>query len=168
MNLLAEQKQPEAEPQCLAVVRLRGTINVRRDVKETLKMLNLSRPNHATIIPATPTYLGMLKTAKDHVTWGEVSAETLAELLRRRGETVGGEKLTEKDLKESGYSSLKRVAEALYSSKVKLKNVRGVRPVFRLHPPSGGFRRTLKRGFSERGELGYRREKINDLLKKMM
>lgn len=167
MNLLAE-KRPEVEPQCLAVVRLRGTINVRRDVKETLKMLNITRPNHATIIPATPTYLGMLKTAKDHVTWGEISAETLTELLRKRGEAIGGEKLTEKQLKEGGYSSLKGVAEALHSSKAKLKNLRGVRPIFRLHPPSGGFRRTLKRGFSECGELGYRGEKINDLLKKMM
>ena len=168
MNLLAEQKRPEAEPRCLAVVRLRGTVNVRRDVKETLKMINLTRPNHVTIIPATPAYLGMLNTAKDHVTWGEISEETLTELLLKRGETVGGEKLTEEHLKKCEYGSFKGFAEALHSSKVKLKNLRGIRPVFRLHPPSGGFRRTLKRGFSERGELGYRGEKINDLLKKMM
>jgi large subunit ribosomal protein L30 len=168
VTLLAEQKRPDVHPQCLAVVRIRGSINVRSDVKETLKMLNITRPNHATIIPVAPTYLGMLKTAKDHITWGEISVETIAQLLRRRGETVGGEKFTEEHLKKSSYKTINGLAEALHSSKVKLKDLSYVRPVFRLHPPSGGFRRTIKRSFSENGELGYRGDKINDLLNKMM
>ena len=42
----------------LVVVRIRGTINVREDMKDTLRMLRLNKGNNATIIPPTPQYLG--------------------------------------------------------------------------------------------------------------
>jgi len=153
---------------CLAVVRLRGTINVRKDVKDTLKLLRLNRVNHATLIPSTPQYLGMLQKAKDYITWGEVSKETILKLLRKRGEIVGGKKLTDHYIQEKGYKNLEEIAEKIYSLEVKLKDLNGIKPVFRLHPPSGGFKKSLKRAFQEGGELGYRGEKINKLLEKMM
>jgi len=152
----------------LAVVRIRGTVNVRRDVKDTLAMLRLHKPNHATLIPATPTYLGMLQKAKDYITWGEVSKETIVKLLRFRGRLVGGEKLTEESLKKLGFKDFSELAEALYSCRVKLKDVPRLKPVFRLHPPSGGFKRPVKKAFSEGGELGYRGEEINRLIEKMI
>ena len=41
--------------------------------------------------------------------------------------------------------------------------------VFALSPPRGGFeRKGIKASFSDKGALGYRADKINDLLKKMM
>lgn len=41
--------------------------------------------------------------------------------------------------------------------------------LFTLNPPIGGFeRKGIKTAFSEKGALGYRAEKIDDLLKKMM
>jgi large subunit ribosomal protein L30 len=40
---------------------------------------------------------------------------------------------------------------------------------FHLNPPRGGFeRRGIKNPFSDKGALGYRKEKINILLKKMI
>jgi large subunit ribosomal protein L30 len=40
---------------------------------------------------------------------------------------------------------------------------------FRLHPPRGGFeRKGIKKSFVEGGALGYRANKINDLIKKML
>jgi len=149
-------------------VRIRGTVNVRRDVKDTLAMLRLHKPNHATLIPATPTYLGMLQKAKDYITWGEVSKETLAKLLQRRGRLTGGKPLTEEYLKKLGFSGFEALAEALHSGKLTLKQVPGLKPVFRLHPPSKGFRGSTKRHVAEGGELGYRGEKINELLERMM
>ncbi|MBR9680336.1 MAG: hypothetical protein GOU98_00755 [Candidatus Altiarchaeota archaeon] len=38
---------------------------------------------------------------------------------------------------------------------------------FRLHPPRGGFKKTIKRPKPD-GELGYRGEKINELILKML
>jgi large subunit ribosomal protein L30 len=157
------------QPKCLAVIRLRGCINVRREVKDTLLMLHLPRANHATLIPSTQTYRGMLQTVKDYVTWGEVSKETLVELLKKRGEVVGGKKLSDNFLKQKlKYSSIEEIAEALYSGTIKLTEIKGVKPVFRLHPPSKGFKKSLKRSAVEGGEMGYRGDKINDLIKKMI
>jgi large subunit ribosomal protein L30 len=155
------------ENRCLIVVRLRGSVNLRRDVKDTLRMLHLNRVNHATVIPSTPEYLGMLQKVKDHTTWGEASKETLNYLLEKRGEVEGGIRLTDKYLKDKNYGSIKDVAEALHELKLKLKDLKGIRPTFRLHPPSKGYKKTLKRSFTDGGETGYRGEKINELVKRM-
>lgn len=152
---------------CLAVIRIRGTINIRREVKDTLKFLHLSRPNHATLIPSTKPYLGMLQLVKDCVTWGEISEETLRYLIEKRGESFGGKKITEMTLKEGNFESLGQLTEDLHSTKVSLSKVGFLKPVFRLHPPSGGFKKQLKRSFVDGGESGYRGEKINNLIKKM-
>ncbi|RLI26767.1 MAG: 50S ribosomal protein L30 [Candidatus Hecatellales archaeon] len=160
--------QGESKHACLAVVRLRGTVNVRSEVADTLAMLRLHKPNHATIIPATPTYLGMLQKAKDYLTWGEVSEETLARLLERRGRLQGNKPLTLEYLKRLGFESFLSAAKALTSGKLTLKSFPGLKPVFRLHPPSKGFKKTVKKAYQEGGELGYRGEKINELLERMM
>ncbi len=54
-----------------------------------------------------------------------------------------------------------------------LKELNEKRPTenkfYSMHPPKGGFeRKGIKKSFSEKGALGYRGEKINDLIKKMM
>jgi len=154
---------------CVIVVRVAGRAGIRIDVKDTLKLLHLTRANHATILPSTPSYLGMLQKVKDYVTWGEGTPETVSLLLRHRGEFSGGTKLTEKELAErSNYTSVDDLAEALCSGTVHLKDVRGLKPVFRLHPPRGGFKGSRKRAFTAGGELGYRGEAITDLLSSMM
>ncbi|MEM3736765.1 MAG: 50S ribosomal protein L30 [Candidatus Bathyarchaeia archaeon] len=153
---------------CLAVVRLRGTVNVRKDVDDTLSMLHLNRPHHATLVPSTAPYLGMLQLVKDHVTWGEISKDVLSMLLAEKCELSGGRKLRVEDLKRYGFKSVDELAHALHELKIKLTDLRDVKPVFRLRPPSGGFKRSLKRGVGECGELGYRGEKINDLIRRML
>ncbi|MHC1586779.1 MAG: 50S ribosomal protein L30 [Candidatus Hecatellaceae archaeon] len=158
----------KAEARCLAVVRIRGTVNVRGDVKDTLAMLRLHKANHATVIPATPTYLGMLQKAKDYLTWGEISEATLARLLQRRGRLEGNKPLTEEYLRKMGFKGFEELAKAICSGKLTLKQIPGLKPVFRLHPPSKGFKHSVKRHVAEGGELGYRGEKINELLERMM
>jgi len=153
---------------CLAVVRIRGTVNVRKDVEDTLRMLNLQRNCHATLIDDRPSFLGMLRKAQSVLTWGEISKETITLLLRKRGRTIGNKKITDEYVKKIGYDSLEELAEAIYNLKVKLKDLPGVKPVFRLHPPKKGFKGTVKKSFSAGGELGYRGEAINDLIRKMI
>jgi len=162
------RRKKRPKPPCLAVVRVRGTVNVRGDVKDTLTMLRLHKPNHATLIPATPTYLGMLQKAKDHISWGEISEKTLAKLLQHRGRLKGNRPLTREYLRKLGFRSFLSAAKALRSGKLTLKGFPNLKPVFRLHPPSGGFKKPVKRAFAEGGELGYRGEKINELLERMM
>jgi len=158
----------EKGQKCLAVVRIRGTVNVRKEVEDTLRMLNLQRNCHATLIDDRPSFLGMLRKAQSFITWGEASKETIALLLKKRGRIVGNKKLTDEYAKKIGYDSLDALAEAIYNLKVGLKDLPGVKPVFRLHPPRKGFRGTVKKSYSAGGEAGYRGEAINDLIRRMV
>lgn len=153
----------------LAVIRLRGSVNVRNKINDTLKMLRLHHVNHAAIINNSPSYLGMLQKAKDYITWGEINAETLSLLLSKRGRLMGNKRLSDQHIKENlKFKTIDEFAKAVYEKQAKLSDLPDLKPVFRLHPPKGGFYRTIKRAFQASGELGYRGEKINALLKKMI
>lgn len=152
----------------LAVVRVRGDIGTRQDVRDTLRMLGLTRVNHCILIDDSPTYKGMLQKAKDVITWGEVSKDTLDALLRKRGRLVGDKKLSDEYVKSSTqFPSIGEFAEAIHSGKVELSAMLELKKVFRLRPPRKGYEAT-KRPFRDMGSLGYRGEKINDLLARMI
>jgi large subunit ribosomal protein L30 len=153
---------------CIAAVRVRGIISAPLQVRETLKMLNLKRNNYAVLIDSRPSFLGMLKTAQSFVTWGEISKETLMALLKERGRLVGNKKLTDDYAKKLGYASLEELAEAIYNCKVEYWKLPNIQPYFRLHPPTKGFKGKIKKGYRMGGELGYRGEKINELLERMV
>ncbi len=158
-----------AESKCVIAVRIAGRAGVREAIADTLKLLHLTRMNHATILSSSPSQLGMLQKVKDYVTWGKGTPETVSLLLLSRGELTGGIKLTEKELADrSAFKSIDNFAEALCAGTANLKNVQGLKPVFRLHPPRGGFRKSRKRPFAVGGELGHRGEAITDLLSSMM
>ncbi|MCK4320004.1 50S ribosomal protein L30 [Candidatus Bathyarchaeota archaeon] len=152
---------------CLAVIRVRGLSGVFREIDETLRMLHLTRNCHATLIDDRASYLGMLRKAKDYLVWGEVSREGVALLLRKRGKLVGNKKLTEKYVQGIGYESIDDLAEAIYELKVEYSSLRGVKPLFRLHPPKKGFKGKVKKSYAAGGVTGYRGEVINDLIKRM-
>ncbi|MEM2688953.1 MAG: 50S ribosomal protein L30, partial [Candidatus Bathyarchaeia archaeon] len=133
-----------------------------------LHMLNLKRNNYAVLIDNRPSFLGMLKTAQNFVTWGEVSKETVVELLKKRGRLIGNKKLTDEYAQRLGFKSLDELAEAIYACKVEYWKLPDIQPYFRLHPPTKGFRGKVKKGYGMGGELGYRGEKINGLLERML
>lgn len=153
---------------CLVVVRLRGSVGIPKEVERIFEFTHLPRKNHATVITNSPSFAGSLQRLKDYATWGEVSKDVLAQLIRKRGRLVGGERVTDEYVKEAlGYDSIDALAEAIRDSEVDFWKIEDVKPLFRLHPPKGGFRRRVKRPYPE-GELGYRATAIDDLLTKMM
>jgi large subunit ribosomal protein L30 len=148
------------------VVRVRGTVHARNDIVETLRLLHLTRPNHATVVPEADAFRGMLSKVQGYVTWGEAEPETVGLLLKERGETVAGARITSDvlgdELRAKDLPELTRtVAER------GLPPVAGLRPLFRLRAPKGGWRST-KRPFSLGGALGYRGRAINDLVRRMI
>jgi len=152
----------------LAVVRVRGDVGVRRGVLDALRLLGLTRVNHCVLTKDDPATLGMLRKVKDVVTWGEVSPEVLAELLRKRGRLTGDKKLSDEHvISSTGLSSIDEFAVTFHSGSIELKAIPGLKKVFRLHPPSKGYEAT-KLPFKMGGSLGYRGEKINDLIRRMM
>ena len=145
-----------------AIIRLRGKVTRSAQVADTLRMLRLTRQNHCVIVPETPSYRGMVRKVKDFITWGEVTPEVVAKLLLKRGG------LTDAVVKEnSRFKSVWDFSQALAKGDATVADVKGLRPVLRLHPPKGGFI-AIKRPFRDRGDLGYRGAEINGLLERMI
>lgn len=147
-----------------AIVRLRGEVNTRPEIRDTLDMLRISRINHCVVVKEDPHFRGMIQKVKDYVAWGKIDQETLAMLLERRGRLSGNRRLTEQFLKEKGFVTVKELAEAVNSGAVSLKEL-GVKPVFRLHPARKGLKSTKKTA-QQGGDLGFR-EDIADLIVRM-
>lgn len=152
---------------CILAIRIRGGVNATMRVEDTLKMLRLDRNMASTLLDDRPEYNGMLQHAKDYITWGEPTVETVRVLLEKRGKQVGDDPISEDTLKSLGYDSLDALASALCSGNVEFHKLEGVKPFFRLRPPKKGFKRTVKRPYRNRGELGPRGEAINELAKRM-
>ena len=152
----------------LAVVRIRGQPDRKPREEKTLELLRLHKAFHCVLVPDTPSVRGMLKVVEYVVTYGEVDKQTLALLIERRGRLKGGGRVGLEYLKALGHGSYEELAEALLEGRVKLSDLPDFKPVFRLRPPSGGFKGSIKKHYRERGELGYRGALINELLRRMM
>ena len=149
------------------IIRLRGTQNLNPKTKDTLKYMRLNRVNHAVVLPQNQTTLGMLQVAKDYVTWGEVDAKALAELIKSRGRLVGDKPLTEAHLaKTTPHKTFAALADAIIAGKFQYKDIPEVKPIFRLHPARKGLE-GIKRSVQNGGSLGYRGKEINELLGRM-
>lgn len=135
----------------LAVVRVRGTVHAKQQVRDTLHMLNLPAINNCTLIPQTDSYRGMLQKVKDYVTWGEISEPILEQLLAAKT-----------DLEDD---DLQQAVKQLMNGDIKLGDVAS--STLRLHPPVKGYE-GLKRSYPLGGALGYRGSDINQLLERML
>ena len=151
-----------------AAIRVRGTVNVKPDIKKTLQLLNLTRANHCVILEETPDVKGMLQVAKDYITWGELEKETLTKLINTRARLEGDKPLTDDYLKSStSYTTIVKLSDAIIDKKLKYREIPNVKPVFRLNPPKKGYE-GVKRPYKKKGALGYRGKDINKLIEKMI
>jgi len=157
-----------SEQKAYAIIRLRGRVNRNYNLEHTMKLLRLHKPNHCSIYPVNGPLEGMLKKAKDVVTWGEIDATTVEHLIRKRGELPGQSgPVTDAFIKaNSDYKTIKEFAEAVASGQAKISDIPDLQPVFRLNPPKKGFR-SLKYSVSQSGDLGYRGDRITALINRM-
>lgn len=153
----------------IAVVQVRGPIHLDKKRMDTLKMLKLVRKNSCVIVDNRPAYWGMLEKLKDYVTWGEADAETVKLLLRERGRIAGGKKLSEDYLKSKVKLDYDEFSKKFMADEISFRDVPGLKAFFRLKPPVKGFERGgIKSPYSLGGALGYRKENINLLIRRMV
>jgi len=151
-----------------ALVQLRGDVNMREDVHDTLGMLNVHDVNHCTLVPETDAYRGMITKVNDYVAYGEPSQETVETLLGTRGEPLDGEGDIDDEWvgDHTDYDDVESLAAALLEEETTLRE-QGLAPVLRLHPPRGGHD-GLKNPTAEGGQLGkHTTEEIDQLLRAM-
>ncbi|MDD4353305.1 MAG: uL30 family ribosomal protein [Candidatus Nanoarchaeia archaeon] len=140
------------------LIRIRGTVGLTKEVKDTFLMLRLIRSHWATLLPESPVYDGMIKKLKDFSIFGKISDKMLEELLEKRLKTKNNKPVT-KEL-------IKKVMDTLKSGKL-LKDVEEVHPILRLAPPVKGFKGGVKKTVKQGGVLG-KHESIDMIAKKMM
>ena len=151
-----------------ALVQLRGDVNMDGDIHDTLKMLNVHHVNHATLVPETDTYRGMVTKVNDYVAFGEPSQETLELVLETRAEPLEGDADVDDEWvdEHTDYDDVAGLAAALIAEETTLRE-QGLSPTLRLHPPRGGHD-GIKHPVKEGGELGrHDPAGIDDLLEAM-
>lgn len=152
----------------IAIIRISGKNDVKKEIKDTLNMLRLYNKNTCVILENTPSITGMIKKLKDYVTWGEIDENTLNILITKRAKIFGKRQIIPY-LKEKLNTDVDTFTKEFFQSKKKLKDIPGMKEFFRLNPPIKGFeRKGTKVQFSLGGALGYRKDKINDLIKRMV
>ncbi len=142
-------RREKLENKLLAAIRIRGRVNVRQSIAETLKRMNLNRVNNLTLIFGTKSNIGMLNKCESYITYGEINAETLKQLFEKK-------KIPIDDAKVQMLTGGKASAKAI-----------GIRMPISMKPPKRGYR-NIKKSYSIGGDLGYRGEEINTLIKRML
>lgn len=151
----------------LAVVRIGGNAQIKKELSDTLRILRLTRPNYCTLVENDSNHRGMLQKVKEIVTWGPVNLEVLEKLLREKGKFENDGSVSDETVKEfTQFDSVEEFAQAIYEGEVDLGDLEEFRNVFRLHPPKKGYRNT-DRAFLHGGATGDRGEEINELLPRM-
>lgn len=140
----------------IAIIRIRGGVGVKRDVEETLNRLRLRKKYSCIVIPnPREEQLGMIKKVRNFIAFGEINLDTFEKLIEKRGSPV--DKKNKIDF---------RVAAKEISAGKKYEEL-NLKPFFRLHPPRGGIE--SKKHFNVgKGVLGNHKEKINELLERML
>jgi large subunit ribosomal protein L30 len=138
----------------LLIVNLHGVINSKSGVRNALSELKTERKFTATVVTDDEQTKGMLRACKDYLAWAPAEKELLSSLLEKRGMVSESKRLDSGALKTLGFKNYDELAEKMLKEEIRLSAVKGLRPFFRLSPPKGGFKRTLRRQATDRGTLG--------------
>jgi len=138
----------------ILVIRISGQVGLNEEIKETLNRVKIRRKYSAVLMNPTKENLKLLKRIRNNVAYGNIKEETLKKLIKERSQPiVKGTKIdTAKIVEQLDKKSL---------------NELGLKPFFRLHPPRKGIESKKHFGVGK-GVLGDNKEKINDLVERML
>lgn len=157
------------EQKKIAIIRIKGKAGLKKTVKDTFLLLRLYKKNSCVVVPNTQSYVGMLTKIKDCSTWGEIDEQTFKLLLEKRGRLPGNKQLTNEYLQQKLKMNIDQFAKEFINFKKELKDIPGLKLFFKLTPPRQGFEdKGIKVQFSQGGVLGYRKDKINNIIQRML
>lgn len=137
----------------ITLIRITGQAGVRWDIDETFRRLNVHRKLACTLIDEKDTVaMGMVEKVRNDAAFGVVGDDLLKELIAKRGQTLDGKAISEKDV-EKTLADIK-------------KGEWKIKKFFRLHPPRGGFKKSTKLAYPK-GVLG-KNEALDKLLVRML
>jgi len=136
------------------VIRISGQVGLSGEIKESLLRLRLKTKYSSTLLEETSQNEKLLRKIRDFVAFGKIDRETLKELIEKRA----------KPLKKGNKIEADRIVSTLESKSLAET---GIRSVFKLHPPRKGIDSKKHFGVAK-GVLGNNKEKINDLVRRML
>ena len=137
----------------ICVIRIKGKVGIKKDINETLNRLRLRKKYSCIVLNPKKEQLGMIKKVKDFVAFGEINDMAFEKLITLRGKVI--DKSKKIDVKKS-------IEEIKKGKKYEELNLK---PFFRLHSPRKGINTKLH---FPKGVLGDHKNKINDLVKRML
>ncbi len=137
----------------ICAIRIHGRVNLKKEIDGTLNRLRLRKKYSCIVLNPTKEQFGMIKKVRDFVAFGNIRKETLEKLIEKRGQLLNKKKKID----------AKKTSDEL--EKGKKYEALNLKPFFRLHPPRKGIKSKLH---FPRGVLGDNKEKINDLIERML
>jgi len=137
----------------ICVIRIKGRVGINKDINETLNRLRLRKKYSCVVINPGKEQLGMIKKIRDFVAFGEITDKMFEKLIQTRGQKIDSSKNIDS----------KRIFEEIKKGK-KYPNL-NLKPFFRLHSPRKGINSKLH---FPKGILGNNKDKINELLERML
>jgi len=139
----------------IAVIRISGDVNITERTRETLFRMRIRRKYATVLLQPTKPNMKLLEHVRNFVAFGTIDNATLALLIEKRGQ-----------LKEKG----KKLEVEKIINQIEKKEAAhwDIKPFFRLHPPRGGIDSKKHYGTSKKAVLGDNKEKINDLIRRML
>ncbi len=168
-SIVADVKEKKAESQGLiAVVRIAGEVEIKKEIVNTLYRLRLRRKYSCTLIDSKNMGLmGMLNKVRHQVAFGEIDEEMLVRLLNARGQKVEKASLLDKSNENSKKAAKTVNYEEAASELMNGKTLTelGFKGFFRLHPPRKGIK---SKQIYPKGVLGNHKKDINKLIERML
>jgi len=137
----------------IAVIRISGMVKNSKSVTNTLDRLRLRRKYACVLVDDNKKMKGMLKKVRNNAAYGNIDDKTLIELIKERGQLIDKKKKI----------NAKKISEEIMKNK-SMKDLE-IKPFFRLHPARKGI--NTKQHFPK-GVLGDHKDKINDLIRRML
>src|SRR3989449_9843136 len=173
MNQNQTTEGAATHPKLFLAVRIRGTVGDNPRMELALKSLGMESKFNARLVLGNPDMLGMLRKAKDQVTWGELEPETLEMILSKRAEKSGpGPHRLDEGFARLHFKiqDLGDLAKQIIGGEIDLQRLwrdRG-QCTTRINTTTRGCKKSTKRPYNSSGELGYRGREINRLAKRMI
>lgn len=124
----------------VAAILIRSMREAKPDIRKTLELLKLTRKNSCGLYQDTIVTKGMLKKAKDYITYGSVDNALVKSMIDKKNPI-----------------------------KINRKGEKFISNIFNLAPPVGGFeRKGIKKPYSIGGVLGNRDSEMSKLIIKML
>jgi len=178
MRLRSKRRNPTIDglgDKLLILIRIRGTSNVSTQITKILNRLNLRYLYSASFVKGDKSTLALIKKVEPFLAYGIPSRKIVSDLIYKRayGKVNGkripltSNKIVEDALGPQGIICLEDLVHEVASCGDNFKTANDFIKCFKLNEPKDGFKHR-NQPYHSGGDWGFREDKINELVQKMV